>query len=72
MNVLVVKMAPIPPQQLKNYFKSIAEHKDILKLQMMLSNAISHTRPKIHDALKMFSHFQFLWEEDRNEVVKVG
>ncbi|XP_033641432.1 dynein heavy chain 8, axonemal-like [Asterias rubens] len=66
----VVKIEQVPPQQLKNYFKSIAEHKDILKLQMMLSNAISHTRPKIHEALKMFSHFQYLWEEDRSEVVK--
>ena len=68
----MVKIEQVPPQQLKNYFKSIAEHKDILKLQMMLSNAISHTRPKIHEALKMFSHFQYLWEEDRSEVVKVN
>ncbi|PIK45719.1 hypothetical protein BSL78_17425 [Apostichopus japonicus] len=60
----------IPPQQLRNYYKSIVEHKEIQKLQMMLSNAISQTRPKIQESLQMFSSFQFLWEEDKDDAVK--
>ena len=59
-------------ENLKNYYKSIAEHKDVQKLQMMLSNAISHTKPEIQNALEIFSGFQFLWEEDRNEAVAVS
>ena len=66
------KLEPIPMENLKNYYKSIAEHKDVQKLQMMLSNAISHTKPEIQNALEIFSGFQFLWEEDRNEAVAVS
>ncbi|XP_072165822.1 dynein axonemal heavy chain 8-like [Diadema setosum] len=63
-------LQPIPPQKLKNYYKSIADHKDIQKLQMMLSNAISQARPKIQESLEVFSGYQFLWEGDRDECVK--
>ncbi|XP_030832172.1 dynein heavy chain 8, axonemal [Strongylocentrotus purpuratus] len=60
----------IPPQKLKNYYKSIADHKDIQKLQMMLSNAIGQSKPKIQEALVIFSGYQYLWEGDREESVK--
>ncbi|XP_063956179.1 dynein axonemal heavy chain 8-like [Lytechinus pictus] len=60
----------IPPQKLRNYYKSIADHKDIQKLQMMLSNAIGQSKPKIQEALVIFSCYQYLWEGDREESVK--
>ena len=39
---------------------------------MMLSNAIGQARPKIQEALEVFSGYQYLWEGDRYESVKVG
>ena len=58
-------------KQLKNYFKSIAEHKDVTKLVMMLSSAVNSFRESVGKALKQYSNYYFLWEEDRDEYVKV-
>ncbi|XP_070548103.1 dynein axonemal heavy chain 8-like [Ptychodera flava] len=61
----------IPPQKLKNYYKSIADHKDINKLVMMLSSAINSIRPDVGTALQQYNTFQFLWEaEDRAKKVQ--
>ena len=61
----------IPPENLKNYFKSIADHKDINKIVMMLSSAVNSFRQDINKALEKYSMYHFLWEQDRNETVKV-
>ena len=58
-------------KQLKNYFKSIAEHKDVTKLVMMLSSSVNSFRESAGKALKQYSMYYFLWEEDRDEYVKV-
>ncbi|XP_071944819.1 dynein axonemal heavy chain 8-like [Antedon mediterranea] len=59
----------IAANTLRNYYKSITEHKDILKLIMMLSNAITQTRPIVQDSIEIFTNYQFLWEQDRKESV---
>ncbi|XP_077985364.1 dynein axonemal heavy chain 8-like [Glandiceps talaboti] len=64
-------LEPIPPQQLKNYYKNIADHKDINKLVMMLTSAINAIRQDVGNSLQEYSAFQFLWEaEDRQQKVK--
>ena len=60
----------IAPQEIKNYFKSIADHKDVAKTVMMLSSAVNSFRSDIAHALQMYSKYHFLWEQDRDEVVK--
>ena len=60
------------PQDIKNYYKSIAEHKDVSKIVLMLSSAVNSFRENIMNALQGYSDYQFLWEEDRDEVVKVS
>ena len=60
----------IPPQQIKNYFKSIADHKDIAKIVMMLSSAVNSFRADIGKALETYSCYHFLWDNDRDEEIK--
>ena len=62
----------VAPQDIKNYYKSIAEHKDVSKIVLMLSSAVNSFRENIMNALQGYSDYQFLWEEDRDEVVKVS
>jgi hypothetical protein len=63
---------PIPPQQLKNYFKSISEQKDIAKLAGVLNTSIHNYKSEINAALVQMSKFQFLWEKNREDSVKVS
>ncbi len=61
----------IKPEEIKNYYKSIAEHKEISKIVMMLTSAVNSFRQDILDALHEYSEYHFLWEDDRDKVVKV-
>ncbi|XP_006824996.1 dynein axonemal heavy chain 8-like, partial [Saccoglossus kowalevskii] len=63
-------LEPIAPQKLNNYYKSIADHKDINKLVMMLSSAMNSIRQEAGEALKQYNEYKFLWEEDRDQTVK--
>ena len=71
MYFLELKMVIIPPQELKNYFKSIADHKDVAKIVMMLSSAVNSFRTDIGGALQQYSAYHFLWEDDREKSVQV-
>ncbi|XP_074653701.1 dynein axonemal heavy chain 8-like [Tubulanus polymorphus] len=62
-------MIPIPPQQLLNYYKSIADHKDVSKNTLMLSSACNSFREHIANALTQFHTYHFLWDEDREKIV---
>ena len=64
-------MMTIPPQQLKNYYKSIVDHKDVSKVVMMLGSAVNSFREVITNAMEHYSKYSFLWEKDKDEVVRV-
>ena len=61
----------IPGKQIKNFYKSVAEHKDVAKLAMMLSSSVNSFRTEIDNSLQKYSHYYFLWEEDREQVLNV-
>ena len=64
-------LIPVPNEQLKNYYKSIADHKDVTKIVLMLSSAVNSFRQEITDSLNAYVSFKFLWEEDRDQTVAV-
>ncbi len=66
------RMVAIPPQTLKNHYKSIADHKDVAKIVMMLTSAVNSFRADMANALQQFSGYHFLWEEDREKAVQVS
>ncbi|EDV21817.1 uncharacterized protein TRIADDRAFT_59929 [Trichoplax adhaerens] len=54
----------------KNYYKNIAENKDIAKQVSMLSTAIMSTKKDITTALEAFYCYETLWQKDREEAIK--
>eukprot|EP00111_Clytia_hemisphaerica_P005698 TCONS_00016530-protein len=54
----------------KNYYKYIADHKDVTKLTVMLTSAISATKVDTNKCLEIFDQFMFLWKSDRDEVIQ--
>ena len=58
-------------QRQKNYYKYIAEHKDITKLTMMLSSAVNSTKGEVKECVDQFEKYMFLWKDDREETIKV-
>ena len=55
----------------KDYYKSIADHKDVNKTVMMLSSSIKGFHAAVNLRLQQETTYNFLWEQDREEVVKV-
>uniref|UniRef100_A0A3P8XWJ2 Dynein, axonemal, heavy chain 8 n=1 Tax=Esox lucius TaxID=8010 RepID=A0A3P8XWJ2_ESOLU len=51
--------------KLKNFYQSVAEHKDICKLVSHLTSAVNSLRTQASDVLKQFHPFNVLWAEDR-------
>ncbi|XP_019624088.1 PREDICTED: dynein heavy chain 8, axonemal-like [Branchiostoma belcheri] len=64
----VMVLERIPPHTIKNYYKSIAEHKDMQKLVMMLASATNSYREEVTETLDRFSTYKFLWEDDKEEI----
>lgn len=62
------KSVLFPPQKMRNYFRSVSEHKDVTKLVMMLTSSVNSFREQITLALKDYDTFSSLWERDREEV----
>ena len=56
----------------RNYYKYIADHKDVTKLTMMLSSAISSTKADASACIDNFNEYEFLWKEERDEAIKVN
>lgn len=56
---------------IKNYYKSVAENKDVAKFVMMMSSAVASLKADILEALQRYSDYAFLWEKDRQEAVQV-
>ena len=61
----VVSMAIFP--QKANYFKNVAENKEIAKLVSFLSTAINSQKKDVTTALDFFSKYESIWREDREE-----
>ncbi|XP_069464857.1 dynein axonemal heavy chain 8 [Ambystoma mexicanum] len=54
----------------RNFYLSVAEHKDISKLALLLSTSLNSVRKIAGDALQEFQKFKGLWTEDRESKVK--
>ena len=64
----VVSMT-ILPQKL-NYFRNVAENKEIAKMVSFLSTAINSQKKEITTSLQVFDRYQPIWKEDREEALK--
>ena len=54
----------------KNYYRYVAEHKDVTKLTVMLSSSISSLKADSTECLDYFNEYSFIWTKDKEEVVK--
>ncbi|KAK1795619.1 hypothetical protein P4O66_001114 [Electrophorus voltai] len=55
---------------LKNFYQSVVEHKDVRKRLVLLKSAVNSMRKQGSDVLKQFWSFKVIWEEDRDVKVK--
>lgn len=62
------KISMLPPQKMRNYHKSVSDHKDVTKLVMMLTSSVNSFRDQISQALLDYEKYNFLWESDRDSV----
>ncbi|XP_075442369.1 dynein axonemal heavy chain 5 isoform X3 [Ascaphus truei] len=58
------------PIQNKNYFKSVSENKEIVKLCSVLSTAINSTKKEVITALERFKCYHHIWQSDRDSVIE--
>lgn len=63
----VPEAAATPP--LKNFFKSVSEHKEIAKLISMLSSTISSAKALVTQSLEHFKGYEELWTIEKEEHV---
>lgn len=59
-------------QKGRNFYKNIADHKDVAKIAMMLSSAVNSFRQEITNALQTYSSYHSLWDTDKEEICKVS
>ncbi|MEQ2240347.1 hypothetical protein ILYODFUR_013861, partial [Ilyodon furcidens] len=55
------------PFQARNYYKSVSENKEIVKLVSVLSTSISSTKKEVETALDRFSCYHHIWRKDRED-----
>uniref|UniRef100_A0A8B9IM28 Dynein axonemal heavy chain 5 n=1 Tax=Anser cygnoides TaxID=8845 RepID=A0A8B9IM28_ANSCY len=55
--------------QNKNYFKSVSENKEIIKLVSLLTTAINSTKKEVLTALESFSCYHHIWQRDKEETI---
>ncbi|XP_044063801.1 dynein axonemal heavy chain 5 isoform X1 [Siniperca chuatsi] len=58
------------PFQAKNYYKSVSENKEIVKLVSVLSTSISSTKKEVMTALDRFSRYHHIWRKDREDTMR--
>ncbi|KAF1387642.1 hypothetical protein PFLUV_G00082060 [Perca fluviatilis] len=58
------------PFQARNYYKSVSENKEIVKLVSVLSTAISSTKKEVMTALDRFSRYHHIWRKDREDTMR--
>uniref|UniRef100_A0A8C7NSW9 Dynein, axonemal, heavy chain 5 n=1 Tax=Oncorhynchus mykiss TaxID=8022 RepID=A0A8C7NSW9_ONCMY len=60
------------PYQARNYYKSVSENKEIIKLVSVLSTSINSTK-KVHtvmNALDRFSRYHHIWRKEREDTIQ--
>nr|XP_006825999.1 PREDICTED: dynein heavy chain 5, axonemal [Saccoglossus kowalevskii] len=60
----------IPPNFHKPLHKLISEHKDVIKVVIVLNSIVSSFRTECHEVLEQFTQYSELWNEDPVEKVK--
>ncbi|KAM7382615.1 hypothetical protein PAMP_002338 [Pampus punctatissimus] len=58
------------PFQARNYYKSVSENKEIVKLVSVLSTSISSTKKEVMTALDRFSRYHHIWRKDREDTMR--
>ncbi|XP_073341883.1 dynein axonemal heavy chain 5 isoform X1 [Pagrus major] len=58
------------PFQARNYYKSVSENKEIVKLVSVLSTSISSTKKEVMTALDRFSRYHHIWRKDREDAMR--
>ncbi|XP_037533193.1 dynein heavy chain 5, axonemal [Nematolebias whitei] len=58
------------PFQARNYYKSVSENKEIIKLVSVLSSSITSTKKEVVSALQRFSRYHHIWRKDREETMQ--
>ncbi|NWQ86048.1 DYH5 protein, partial [Burhinus bistriatus] len=57
------------PVQSQDYFRSVSENKEIIKLVSLLSTAINSTKREVLAALESFSCYHHIWQRDKEETI---
>ncbi|XP_064201033.1 dynein axonemal heavy chain 5 isoform X1 [Anguilla rostrata] len=57
------------PFQSRNYYKSVSENKEIVKLVSVLSTSINSSRKDVTNALDRFSRYHHIWRKDRDTTI---
>nr|XP_013808177.1 PREDICTED: dynein heavy chain 5, axonemal isoform X2 [Apteryx mantelli mantelli] len=57
------------PEQSKNYFRTVSENKEIIKLVSVLSTVINSTKKEVLTALESFSCYHHIWQKDKEETI---
>uniref|UniRef100_A0A8C7CXQ0 Dynein axonemal heavy chain 5 n=1 Tax=Oncorhynchus kisutch TaxID=8019 RepID=A0A8C7CXQ0_ONCKI len=57
------------PYQARNYYKSVSENKEIIKLVSVLSTSINSTK-KVMNALDRFSRYHHIWRKEREDTIQ--
>nr|XP_021143896.1 dynein heavy chain 5, axonemal [Columba livia] len=55
------------PVQSQDFFKSVSENKEVIKLVSLLSTAINSTKREVLTALDTFSCYHHIWQRDKEE-----
>lgn len=58
---------PVPPVQPKSLYKIVSEHKDVVKVVIMLSSIVSTFKADVKDVLGEMDQFKELWNEVGNK-----
>ncbi|XP_030605717.1 dynein heavy chain 5, axonemal isoform X1 [Archocentrus centrarchus] len=56
--------------QTRNYYKSVSENKEIVKLISVLSTSITSTKKEVVTALDHFSCYHHIWRKDRDDTMR--
>ncbi|KAF5899802.1 dynein heavy chain 5, axonemal, partial [Clarias magur] len=59
------------PVQTKNYYKSVSENKEIIKLVTALSTSINSSKKEVTNAFEHFSRYHHIWRKDRESTIQM-
>uniref|UniRef100_A0A673YAG8 Dynein axonemal heavy chain 5 n=1 Tax=Salmo trutta TaxID=8032 RepID=A0A673YAG8_SALTR len=58
------------PYQARNYYKSVSENKEIIKLVSVLSTSINSTKKEVMNALDRFIRYHHIWRKEREDTIQ--